>query len=127
MTCLICEPETRTDVSVVPVVTGVLVSLSLVVTECCDGVSVYSDCEVVEPQSFSFSKKRPVVLEENREEMRNSNGKSDHLVASRNRWLKYRGQGVAQQERLQSSVEKGSATKATFAGLRHVKGLQEEY
>ena len=86
-----------------------------------------SDWEVVEPQSFSFSKKRPVALEENREEMSISNGKSDHLVASRNRWLKYQGQRVAQQERLQRSVEKGSATEATFAGLRHVKGLQEEY
>ena len=31
--------------------------------------------------------------------------KSDHLVASRNRWLEYHGQRVAQQERSQSDLE----------------------
>ena len=51
------------------VVVGVLVSLSSVVTECWDGVSLDSDWESVEPQSFSFSKMRSVVSEENREEM----------------------------------------------------------
>ena len=47
-----------------------LFSPSSVVTNCCDDVSLDSDWEPVEPQSFSFSKKRSVVLEENREEMR---------------------------------------------------------
>ena len=47
-----CEPEARVDVSVV------LVSPSSVVTEFCDGCSFCSDCGFVEPQSFSFSKKR---------------------------------------------------------------------
>ena len=42
-----CEPETRTDVSSVPVVADVLVSLSSVVTECWDGVSSDSDWEFV--------------------------------------------------------------------------------
>ena len=38
-----CEPETRTDVSAVLVVTDVLVSPSSVVTECWDGVCLDSD------------------------------------------------------------------------------------
>ena len=38
-------------------------------TECWDGVSWGSDWEFVEPQSFSFSQKRSVVLEENRAEL----------------------------------------------------------
>ena len=57
LTCLICEPETRTDVSAVLVVTGVFVSPSSVVAECCDGVSLHSGREVVEPQSFFFLQK----------------------------------------------------------------------
>ena len=40
-------------------------------------------------------------------EIFSTNGTSDHLVASRNRWLEYQGQRVAQQERLQRSVKKG--------------------
>ena len=47
----------------------VLVSPSAVVTECYEDVSLDSDWEFVEPQSFSFSKKRSVVWEENRGEM----------------------------------------------------------
>ena len=64
-----CELETRTDVSVVLVVIDVLVSPSFVVIECCEDVSLDSDWDFVEPQSFSFSKKRSIVLEENRGEM----------------------------------------------------------
>ena len=45
----------------VPVVTDVLVSPSSVVTEFCDGVSLGSDWEFVEPQSSSSSKKRSFV------------------------------------------------------------------
>ena len=40
-----CEPETRTDVSAVPVLTDVVVSPSSVVTESWDGVSLDSVCE----------------------------------------------------------------------------------
>ena len=50
---------------------------------------------------------------------------SDHLVASRNRWVKYQEQKVAQQERLQEAQER-MVTKATFAGFRQLKGWQEE-
>ena len=64
-----CEPETRTNVSAVPVVTDVVVSLSSVVTECYEDVSLDSDWEFVQPQFFSFSKKRSIVWEENRGEM----------------------------------------------------------
>ena len=46
-----------------------LVSLSSVVTECFEDVSLDSDWEFVEPQSSSFSKKRSIVWEENHEEM----------------------------------------------------------
>ena len=52
-----------------PVVTDVPVSPSLVMTESCDDVSVESDWEFVEPQSFSFSKKRSIVCAENEGEM----------------------------------------------------------
>ena len=46
-----CEPEPRTGVSAVPVVTDVPVSPSSLVTECYEDVSWDSDREVVEPQS----------------------------------------------------------------------------
>ena len=52
-----------------PVVPVVAVSPSSVVTEVCDGFSLDSDWEFVEPQSFSFSKKRSSVGEENQGEM----------------------------------------------------------
>ena len=42
---------------VVPFVTDVAVSPSSVVTEVCDGFSLGSDGDPLEPQSFSFSKK----------------------------------------------------------------------
>ena len=51
-----CEPETRTDVSAVLVVTEVPVSPSSVVTAFWDGVSLDSDREFVELQSV-FSPK----------------------------------------------------------------------
>ena len=60
---------TRTVVPVVLVVTDVLVSLSSVVTEVCDGFSLGSDWEFVEPQSFSFSHKRSFACAENQGEM----------------------------------------------------------
>ena len=66
-----CELETRTDASAAPAVTGVPVSPPSLVTECWEGISLDSGWELVQPQlqSFSFSEKRSVVLEENREEM----------------------------------------------------------
>ena len=61
---------TRMDGLVVLVVTDVLVSPSSVVTEFCDGVSLDSDWEFVEPQSPSFSQKRSFVFADSQEEMR---------------------------------------------------------
>ena len=49
--------------------TGVLVSPSSAVAVMCEGVSSDSDWEFVEPQSFSFSKKRSIVCVENQEDM----------------------------------------------------------
>ena len=53
-----CEPDSCAHVRVVPDVTDVLVSPSSVVTELCDVSPCDSDWEFVEPQPFSFSKKR---------------------------------------------------------------------
>ena len=53
-----CDPDSWAHVRVVPDVTDVLVSPSSVVTEFCEFFSCCSDWEDVEPQSFSFSKKR---------------------------------------------------------------------
>ena len=53
-----CEPDSRARVTDVPDVTDVFVSTSSVVTEFCDVSSSCSDWEFVEPQSFSFSRKR---------------------------------------------------------------------
>ena len=63
-----CEPDSRARVRMVPDVTDVPVSPSSVVTELCDVSSCCSDWESVEPQSFSFSKKR--VWTTTQEEMR---------------------------------------------------------
>ena len=57
-----CDLGSRMNGLVVLVVTDVLVSLSSVVTEFCDGVSLKSDWVSVEPQSSSFSKKAIVCL-----------------------------------------------------------------
>ena len=46
-----------------------LVSPSSAVAEMCEGVSSDSDWEYVEPQSFSFSRKRSIVRVENQEDM----------------------------------------------------------
>ena len=51
------------------VVTDVLVSPSSAVAEMNEGVSSDSDWEHVEPQSFSFSKKRSIVCVENQEDV----------------------------------------------------------
>ena len=64
------ESEACEVVPVVPDVTVVLVSPSSVVTECSGDVSLDSDCEFVEPQSSSFSKKRAFVGTVAQEEMR---------------------------------------------------------
>ena len=64
------EPVSFALVRVVPDVTDVLVSPSSVVTEFCDVSSRCSDWEFVEPQSFSFSKKRALCCTDTQEEMR---------------------------------------------------------
>ena len=53
-----CEPDSCGLLRAVPDVTDVLVSPSSVVTELCDVSPCGSDWEFVEPQFFSFSKKR---------------------------------------------------------------------
>ena len=65
-----CEPVSCAHVRVVPDVTDVLVSFSSVVTELCDVSSCCSDWEFVEPQSFSFSRKRALCCASTQEEMR---------------------------------------------------------
>ena len=65
-----CEPDSCARVRVVLDVTGVLVSPSSVVTKFCDVSSMCSDQEFVEPQSFSFSKKRAHCCPDTQEEMR---------------------------------------------------------
>ena len=65
-----CEPDTRAHVRVVPDVTGVPVAPSFVVTEFCEVLSCCSDWEDVEPQSFSFSKKRAHCCTSTQEGMR---------------------------------------------------------
>ena len=64
------EPVSCELVHVVPDVTDVLVSPSSVVIEMCDVSSMCSDREFVEPQSFSFSKKRAHCCTDTQEEMR---------------------------------------------------------
>ena len=56
-----CESVSRSVVSAVLVVSDVFVSLSSVVTECSDDLSLDLGWEFVESQLFSFSKKRPFV------------------------------------------------------------------
>ena len=50
--------------------TKILVTPSSVVSEFCDGLSYCSDWEFVEPQSFSFYKKRSLYCTVSQEEMR---------------------------------------------------------
>ena len=65
-----CERETRVEVTVVLDVTDVLVSPSSLVTEFCDSFSFCAAWELVEPQSFSSSKKRAHSCTVTQEEMR---------------------------------------------------------
>ena len=64
-------PGQWAGVPVVPAVTDVLVlvSYSSAVTEICEGVSLNSDWEFVEPESSSFSKKRSFVWADSQEEL----------------------------------------------------------
>ena len=57
-------------------------------------------------------------------EIFSTSGRSDHLVASRNRWVNYQKERVEQQERLQMSAKK-DCDQGVLAG-QHVTGLQEE-
>ena len=65
-----CELEARVHVSVVLHVTDVLVSPSSVIIGFCNGFSFCSDWGFVEPQPFSFSKKRARSWTVTQEEMR---------------------------------------------------------
>ena len=65
-----CEVDSCAHVRVVPDVTDVPVSPSFVVTELCDVSPCGSNWEFVEPQSFSFSKRRAHCGTDTREEMR---------------------------------------------------------
>ena len=56
------DSELRACVSAVLAVLHVRVSPSSVVTECCGDVSLGSDWQFVEPQSCSFSEKRPFIV-----------------------------------------------------------------
>ena len=72
------EPDDLSDrelvscefVRVVPDVSDVVVSPSSVVTEMCEVSPCCSDWDFVEPQSFSFSKKRALCCSDKQEEMR---------------------------------------------------------
>ena len=55
--------------SVLPVVIEVFVLAPSAVTVMCDGASSDSDWEFVEPQPFSFSKRRPIACVESQENM----------------------------------------------------------
>ena len=72
-------------VRVVPDVIDVLVSPSSVVTEFCDVPPCCSDGEFVEPQSFSFSKKRAHCCTHTQEEMRYEGSPLIALPLSRRR------------------------------------------
>ena len=65
-----CGPVSCALVCVVLDVTDVLVSPSSAVIEFCDVLSRCSDREFVEPQSFSFSRKRALCFTSTQEEMR---------------------------------------------------------
>ena len=65
----------------------VLVSPSSVVTEVCDGFSLGSDWEFVEPQSFSFSKMRARVWTATQEEMRYESSQVEAPPLSRRRMM----------------------------------------
>ena len=65
-----CEPDTRAHVRVVPDVTDVPVSSSSVITEFCEVLSCCSDWGDVDPQSFSFLKKRAHCCTSTQEVMR---------------------------------------------------------
>ena len=73
------------DVPVVLGVTDVRVSLSSVVAEVSDGFSCSSDWEFIEPQSFSFSRKRSLYCAVAQEEMRHESSQVKPPPLSRRR------------------------------------------
>ena len=121
----VCEPETRTDVSAVLVVTDVLVSFFSAVTECYEDVSLGSDWEFVEPQSFSFSKKRFVCVgrESRRDELRRDASKS----ASKNQKkddARPRHSKVNIHRRMKGSVKRRWRYKEVFGVLEKERRLR---
>ena len=81
-----CDSGTGTSVLLLLVVTDVTVSPSSVVTEVCDGFSLGSDGELVEPQSFSFSQKACSLLDSyaGRDEVRKFISKNASAVWKKN-------------------------------------------
>ena len=79
-----CESDSRARVRLVPDGTDVLVSLS-VITERCDVSFCCSEWEFVEPQSFSFSKKRAHSCAVSQEEMRHESAQVKAPPPSRRR------------------------------------------
>ena len=71
----------------VPDVTDVLVFPFSVVTELCDGFSLRSDWEFVEPQSSSFSKKRSFVWTVSQEDIRYESSPVKAHLPSRRRMM----------------------------------------
>ena len=65
-----CEPDSCASVRLVPDVTDAPVSPSPVVTELCGASLHFSDWSLVEPQSFSFSKKLAHCCTVTQEEVR---------------------------------------------------------
>ena len=110
---------------VVLVVTDILVSLSSVVTEFCDDVSVESDWEFVEPQSSSSSIKRSLRWADSQEEMRYEGSPVKAPPPSRRRMMPPPQSSSTPMEELQWQTEmevQGSSWSA------HVKnGLLQEW
>ena len=79
-----CEPVSSARVRVVPDAT---VSPSSVVTEFCDVSLCCSDREFVEPQSFSFSRKRALCCASTQEEMRYEGSQGKAPPKTRRRML----------------------------------------
>ena len=134
-----CEHLSCALVRVVLDVTDVLLSPSSVVTEFCDVSSLCSDWEFVEPQSFSFSKKRALCYTSTQEEMRYEGSQVKAPSITRGRMTppapmqnsytsfereqgSYEGRGWNARERNKSSQEPNS----TWKGRSSVKVRVEE-
>ena len=122
------ESDSRVEVRVVSVVTD----LSSVVTEFCDGFSCCSDWEFVEPQSFSFSKKRAHCCTSTQEEMRYESSQVKAPPLSRRRMMPHtplqnsNGTFEEEQGRFVMEDQMWSARERTFMA-RTKQYLEESY